>query len=55
MSDEPLYCSACGQEYCDCEPNVVGPYCETCGVVPAPGKECHFHKKDGRSEPCESK
>jgi hypothetical protein len=54
VSDEPLYCSTCGQECCDHDLDAVGPYCETCGVIPASGKECYFHKQGGRPEPCES-
>lgn len=60
MNDEPLYCSHCGAEDfgCDCEMPATavdyGPYCESCGVVPAPGKECKFMKRGGRNKPCES-
>jgi hypothetical protein len=52
-ADEPLYCAACGREYCDCDQGAEGPYCQACGVVPAPGMECKFYKEDGREEPCQ--
>jgi hypothetical protein len=52
MSDEPLYCVACGREDCDCAYDVEGPYCHACGVIPTPGMECRFYKEGGRSEPC---
>ena len=53
MSDEPLYCLACGKESCDCDSEAVGPYCHVCGVIPAPGMECYFHKQGGRPQHCE--
>lgn len=55
MSDEPLYCPACGREHCGCsdEAREAGRYCEACGVIPAPGKECRFYKEGGQ-EGCES-
>lgn len=52
MSDEPLYCPTCGKESCNCGPEAEGPYCHTCGVIPAPGMECQFYKKGGRPQPC---
>ena len=55
MSDEPLYCQVCGAEDWSCGhgPETTGPYCETCGVIPASGKACMFHTRGGRAEPCE--
>lgn len=60
MSDEPLYCTVCGAEDGDCEHDPwaegfePGPYCESCGVIPWPGKGCKFHERGGRNEPCEA-
>lgn len=48
MSDEPLYCTVCGAEDWNCEhaqQETVGPYCEICGVIPAPGYDCSITKK----------
>ena len=62
MSDEPLYCPACGLEI---GPDHVGclydgaslprdiRYCEVCGVVPRLGGECHFYADGGRTQYCE--
>lgn len=56
MSDEPLYCPACGREWgvegCDCGSDAEGPYCHVCGVVPAPGMECKFYRDGGRDDGC---
>lgn len=54
MSDEPLFCPWCGLEIgggCICEhdsyetplPHRDKRYCEFCGIIPAPGKECKFY------------
>ena len=54
MSDEPLYCPACGVEigpdHKDCDYDYNSPvlpraerYCDVCGVIPAGGKECQFY------------
>lgn len=55
MSDEPLYCCRCGLEECSCpgEWPGDGPYCHVCGIIPAPGKACHFYEPGGRPQPCE--
>ena len=53
MGDEPLYCTVCGAEDGDCEHDPwvkgfePGPYCEVCGVIPAPGLNC-----DTTHKPC---
>lgn len=55
MSDEePLYCRVCGAEDCWCDHDFedVGPYCDVCGIIPAPGFECMFMKADGRRDRC---
>lgn len=56
MNDEPLYCPACGIEWgpngCDHGPDADGPYCHTCGVIPATGGECMFYKEGGREDGC---
>jgi hypothetical protein len=45
MSDEPLYCPACGKENCSCPlPDELAPgqriYCEICGAQTAPDGPC---------------
>lgn len=53
MSDEPIYCSACGVEWgegCDHGPHDDGPYCQVCGIIPAPGLECKFYTDSDREE-----
>lgn len=66
--EEPLYCIVCGQEWgigesCGHDPVSTGgtdpdppfetQYCHVDGVIPAPGKACHFHVQGGRPQPCE--
>lgn len=41
MSDEPLYCRACGAEDWDCGCiDAVGPFCEICGVSGCDDQGC---------------
>lgn len=69
MSDEPLYCVVCGREWGDApdcghdpvstggtepDPPRAERYCHVDGVIPAPGKECHFYEPGGRARPCET-
>jgi hypothetical protein len=54
VSDEPLYCAACGREDCACDQDADGLYCQACGVIPAPGKECKFYKEGGLEKRCET-
>jgi len=50
-----MSCEVCGAEdwACSHEIGCAGPYCEACGVVPAPGKACMYFTRGGRAEPCE--
>lgn len=63
MAEEPLYCPWCGGEIgidCKCEhdsfetplPKREKRYCEVCGVVPAPGKECKYYVANGNETGC---
>ncbi len=53
MSDEPLYCVVCGKEDCsEHSYESIGPYCHTCGVIPAPGGACMFHMPGGNRRGC---
>jgi hypothetical protein len=57
VSDEPLYCTTCGLEWGDCAHPLPGdagyspgPFCEVCGIIPAPGHQCDETGKPCRSE-----
>lgn len=62
MSDEPLYCVHCGMEIgcgCECGASIEDEtppreyrYCDVCGVIPAPGKECSFYQRGGNKSGC---
>lgn len=61
MSDEPLYCEACGEEECCCDLDSfnVDPrlgrherHCFVCGVIPDDGKECRFYQVGGNATGC---
>jgi hypothetical protein len=59
MTEEPLYCAACGAEdwACGHDPDAPPParqerHCEVCGVIPTEGAECVFYQEGGRNRPC---
>jgi hypothetical protein len=60
MSDEePLYCRVCGAEDCWCDHSFEdeGPYCDVCGIIPAPGFGCVYMggpRRDGCKGPAYS-
>lgn len=56
MSEEPLYCRGCGNEYCECGHTLEAPgrYCELCGRIDCDDPECvQFGGGSDPAEECE--